>query len=199
MGLAVGGLAGAATGALLSSSDAADTVDFFTCTVDGQPVWGRFGMVSFKDGENVEVVGENTRQGFDAYAGTRPTDRTIWMYPHCSRGTKAYFWYSFKVVVFLSIFLPMLIFGVMGIISDKPFPELGAWLGLIATTGSGFSFVFAWVAWRFNKFARISDDIFAALDFETPTEVALPKRLRLSADELSNNPWQGFRSTHIAR
>ena len=119
VGLAVGGLAGAATGALLSSSDAADTVDFFTCTVDGQPVWGRFGIVSFKEGECVEVVGENTRQGFEAYAITRPSDRTIWMYPHCSRGTKAHVRFSIASILLLSIVGALCMQLVFCLASDK--------------------------------------------------------------------------------
>ena len=177
VGLAVGGLAGAATGALLSSSDAADTVDFFTCTVDGQPVWGRFGIVSFKDGDSVEVVGENTRQGFEAYAITRPSDRTIWMYPHCSRGTKAHVRFSVVGIFLISIFGALCMQLVYGLILDGPSEGWGGLLVAFLTSAIGTALVASFVATRFVKFAHLSDDIFVALGFEKPAEVDLPKRL----------------------
>ena len=180
VGLAVGGLAGAATGAVLSSSDAADSVDFFTCTVDGQPVWGRFGIVSFKDGENVEAVGENTRQGFEAYAITRPSDRTVWMYPHCSRGTKAHVRFSIASILLLSIVGALCMQLVFWLASDKSL-EGGVAIFLVVaflTSVIGFALVGSFVATRFMKFAHQSNDIFAALEFENPAEVDLLKRLR---------------------
>ena len=187
VGLAVGGLAGAATGALLSSSDAADTVDFFTCTVDGQPVWGRFGMVSFKDGESIEVVGENTRQGFEVYAATRPLDRTIWMYPHCSRGTKAHIRFSVIGVTLLSILGSLCMQLVFWLASDKSAEGGGIFqIVMFITNMIGFVLVASFVATRFMKFAHLSNDIFAALGLEKPAEVDLPKRLRVARKSFSH-------------
>ena len=186
VGLAVGGLAGAATGAALSSGNAADTVDFFTCAINGQPVWGRFGIVSFKDGESVEVVGENTHQGFEAYAVTRPSDRTIWMYPHCSRGIKAHVRFSVIGILLLSVLGSLCIQFVLWLLSDSPSEGWGFLLTFFLTNVIGTALVASFVASRFMTFAHLSNDIFAALGFEKPAEVDLPKRLRAARKSFSH-------------
>ena len=71
-GLAAAGLAGAATGAAMSSGDAADKVTAFECRVGTQRVKGRFGEVTFADGDQIEVVGTVFKEELSALAVTRP-------------------------------------------------------------------------------------------------------------------------------
>lgn len=98
VGLAIGGLAGPAVGGAIAATGA-DSVEFFTCTVNGEPVGGRFSKVTFKEGDEVEVVVEGTDS---VLAVRRPADKMLWMFPHCSRGKTAHrnfimgaFWWMF--------------------------------------------------------------------------------------------------------
>ena len=178
IGLAVEGLAGAATSAAISSGSMSERMDFFTCTIGSQNVWGRFGTTSFKDGDHVEAVGQDTPNGFEAYAITRPADRTIWMYPHCSRGSKAHLVYSILVTMGIGFLVPLFIFSLLEFMSERPFIGMPEWLIAPAVGGTVCTIALSFVAWRFIKFACIADKIFEALGFDTPKEVDLPKRLK---------------------
>ena len=178
VGLAVGGLAGAATGAIYNSGDAADKLDFFICRVGEEIVKGRFGKVSFADEDAVEVVGLREGSQFNAYAVIRPSDRVIWMYPHCTRGSKAYKKFSLMAIGLVSFVTPAFFFGLFELISDRPFIGITAWLAASASGAVICSIVLGFTAWRFMKFAHIADDIFEGLGFDNPSNVDLPKRLK---------------------
>ena len=69
--------------------DEGDPVQGFTMQVAGKTVQGSFWKTTFKDGDEVQVIGEERNGIFTAVAVTKPSERTIWMQPHCERGTKA--------------------------------------------------------------------------------------------------------------
>ena len=186
VGLAVGGLAGAATGAVYNSGDAADKLDFFVCRIGDENVKGRFGKVSFSDGDTVEAVGLMERGQFNAYAVTRPSDRTIWMYPHSTRGTQAYKRYSLKSIGLQSLLIPGILFALMDFFSSGPSMGLGFWLWLSISSGLLYAVILGVVARRFMKFAHIADDIFESLGFDNPADVDLPKLLRPTIKGLTN-------------
>ena len=186
VGLAVGGLAGAATGAAMSSGDTADAVDFFICKVGEKNVKGQFGTVNFANGDNVEAVGAYSGDQFEVYALTRPADRTIWMYPHSGKGTQAYVRSSLMwIFIICWVILPVVVFCMDFFFSSRPAP-LEVWLIPIPIALLLCSSIFGFTAWRFMKFARISNDIFAALAFENPPSVDLSKRLRAASKDFSN-------------
>jgi hypothetical protein len=192
VGLAAGGLAGAATGAAISSGDAADKVTAFECTVNGQIVRGRFGEVTFADGDQIEAVGTAFGGELNALAVARPADRTIWMHPHCSRGTAAYRRLCMRWIPTTSIAAPALMFTVATFFSDTEFPP---WWFQLASIGAGGLFigvVFSLVAYRFLSFAKLSDQIFASLQFDDPASVDLPKRLSGASRDLSPEDRQRY-------
>ena len=188
VGLAVGGLAGAATGAVYNSGDAADKLDFFICRVGEELVKGRFGKVSFSDGDTVEVVGLKDANQFNAYAVTRPSDRTIWMYPHCTRGSKAYKKFSIKWILILSfVVMPLFMTLIFSLIAKNHGDTLSWQIFPMLIPGVLLaSIIHAFVARRFMKFAHIADDIFESLGFDNPADVDLPKRLRPTIKGLTN-------------
>lgn len=196
VGLAAAGLAGAATGAAISSGDAADKVTAFVCNVGEQRVTGRFGEVTFADGDEVEVVGPIHSRILSALAVRRPSDRTIWMHPHCSRGTRAYLQFCWRWIPALSLLTPALFFSAMTLISGGE--ELGPWffVTMILAGAVMVAILLLLLARRFFAFARISDQIFNGLEFESPESVDLPKRLSLASRELSPedrkqfHPWK---------
>jgi hypothetical protein len=185
-GLALAGLSGAATGAALNSDTTAERVDFFACKVGDHLVRGKFGQVSFSNGDTVDVAGLQQCSYFDAYAITRPSDRMIWMYPHCGKGTTAY-------RRFCALWIPAVGFGVLGclallfncFVADES-ASFEFLILLISANGLICSVIFGFVAARFYRFARLSNRIFIALGFDNPTKVDLHKRLRESGKTFSN-------------
>jgi hypothetical protein len=173
-GLAIDGLAGAATGALLSSGDTADKVYKFACKVGDQIVIGQFGEVTFANGDEVEVACEVRGSYMSAYAITRPSSRTIWMHPHCGRGRRAYILHSIRWIAPVSYGAPFFL-ALLDFFLSSPSKGLlflflmPLFVGLIVAT------VFSFVAAKFKKFSLLSSEIFAALRFDNPEEVDLPK------------------------
>jgi len=188
-GLALDGLAGAATGAALSVGDTSERVDFFVCKVADQTVRGRFGTVGFADGDLVEVVGSLSGGVFDAYAIVRPSDRAIWTHPHCGRGSRAHLRFSARWIGLLAwLVSPVAMAGLMWLAADDANVAPPLWFVVTMYFGLGLlaSAIFVFVASRFTKFARLSDETFAALGFENPTEVDLHKRLREASKAMTN-------------
>ncbi|WWL68376.1 putative type VI secretion system effector [Burkholderia pseudomallei] len=69
---------------LAGVKEEADRVQF---EIDGKKITGWLMWFPFQDGDEVEVVAEPLRDGtYRTFAVLRPSDRTISLYPHCSRG-----------------------------------------------------------------------------------------------------------------
>lgn len=181
VGLAVEGLAGAATSAALNAGNTAERVDFFVCKVGDFVVKGQFGKVTFSNGDSVEVLGSASGQLLTAHAVARPIDRTIWMHPHCGRGSISYRKYYVRAIAGLAIGAPLLFIVPLMAYSymqeDNPFP-LWFWPLMLGVGAAMISVVLAFVATRFTTFARLSDAIFAGLGLDRPSEIDLHKRLR---------------------
>lgn len=181
--LALSGLAGAATGAMLSVSGSADAVQFFTCTVGGHRIAGRFSKVWFENGDIVEVVGEPQRDGsFAVYAVRRAGDSTLWMYPHCSRGRRAHWVYALKMIpvgTAVLTALGSLFIGLFELFSDEKSPANFLWFmfwlytGLSLVVGLYFPLK---IGRRWRPFVDIAEKIFSALGYENPSQVDMEKQ-----------------------
>ncbi|MDA5589937.1 hypothetical protein PL318_10925 [Burkholderia pseudomallei] len=87
-----GGAIGLAS--LGGTKEEADKVQF---ELDGKFFTGWLMWSPFQDEEEVEVVAEPSKDGtYRVFAILRPSDRTIALYPHCSRGKRVHFRNSFK-------------------------------------------------------------------------------------------------------
>ena len=69
--------------------DEGDPVEGFCMQVNGKTVQGGFWKTTFKEGDHVQVIGEERNGVIHAIAVTKPEERMIWMQPHCERGTEA--------------------------------------------------------------------------------------------------------------
>jgi len=70
-----------------AASDAGDPVEGYSMSVAGQSIAGSFWKTTFKNGDLVKVIGIKQNSVFLAIAVADPITRTIWMQPHCDRGT----------------------------------------------------------------------------------------------------------------
>jgi hypothetical protein len=183
VGLALEGLAGAASAAALGGNDSADRVQFFRCMVDGKPIAGRFSKVTFKEGDVVEVVGQAQEDGsYMAQAVRRRTDRTLWMAPHCSRGEKAHWAYVLKMIPFLTL---------LGWLFSALFIAFAVWMSNEHATWDALKFLFAIcattttimslyfsikIAYKWRPFVNTAEHIFAALGYAKPASVDMEKQ-----------------------
>lgn len=202
LGLAAAGVAGAAVGASMAAT-VGDSVEFFGCMVDGQRISGRFSKVTFKDGDEVEVVIEpQWDRTQSALAVRRLSDRTLWMLPHCSRGTVAHRRYAFRLFPRLLVGLLVLLGGSAGVMEWRSghvdhFLMWRFFAGLIGVNAlvmaAYFSVRFA-QAWR--PHAARAEAILTALGYRDPCRVDLErdhKRACRALGEkwpyLSDGPW----------
>jgi hypothetical protein len=192
VGLAAAGLAGAATGAAMSSGDAADKVTAFECKVGTQSVTGRFGEVTFADGDQIEVVGRVFDGALGALAVVRPSDRTIWMHPHCSRGSEAYRRFCLRWIPTLSLLTPAVFVLTMTLISGSEGLDFWFFATMVVSGAVAVAILLLLLARRFRRFARLSDQIFVGLQFDQPESVDLPKRLSAASGELSPEDRQRY-------
>ena len=183
--LSIGGLSGAATGALLSSGDTADKVYKFVCKVGDQIVIGRLGEVTFTNGDEVEIVGERRGNYISAYAIIRPSSRTIWMHPHCGRGRRAHMIHSIRWIALVSYGAPFFL-ALADYFLSNPSKGLMFLFLMPLLVGLIVAIVFSFVAARFKKFSLLSSEIFATLHFNNPDKVDLPKLQKTTLKNATN-------------
>jgi hypothetical protein len=181
--LALSGLAGAATGAMLATSGSADSVQFFTCTVNGKRIAGRFSKVWFENGDHVEVIGEpHHDESIAAYAIRRPSDRTLWMFPHSSRGRKTHWAYAWKAVPIAILGMQLffvLAMGLMELLSDREASNDALWFffWLMAVNSIAIGLYFPLkIGRKWRPFVAIAEKVFAALGYSDPSRVDMEKQ-----------------------
>ena len=180
---AAAGLAGAAASAAINTSDTEDPVEFFTCTLGDKKIFGRFGIVSFRKGDDVTMAVEEHADYWEAYAVCRPKDRSIWMYPHCGRGIAAYWKMSVKLSLFASITMFVIMMALMSLFflfdhSPDWSRYFRMWINFAPLSVSTLLTVFGVTALVFAKFGRLSSTIFKTLGMNKPDHVDLPQYLK---------------------
>lgn len=177
VGLALGGLAGPAVGGAIAATGA-DSVEFFTCTVNGEPVGGRFSKVTFKDGDEVEVLLEGANS---ALAVRRPADRMLWMLPHSSRGKAAHRLFALRLAVWvlLAFLLSSVVFvWIMEGMTAQPLDPsdirfIGALYAILSAICAGYFSIRFFFRWK--PIAARTESILEALGYRNPSRVDLEK------------------------
>jgi hypothetical protein len=155
-----------------AATDEGDPVDGFTMQVEGKTVLGSFWKITFKDGDHVQVIGQERYGVFEAVAVTKPDERTIWMQPHCERGTQSQKNNILKISGLFSL-LGYSCAMLLGVFSDMPlwFMLLGVTLiipfMLLITVG---------LSWGdFMSFSSEMNAVGIALDLPDPESIDLFK------------------------
>jgi len=85
---AVAGMGGQAASIVGAASDMEEPADYLEFDLDGNHVKGWVWRSPFKNGDSVVIAAEHLGDHFEAYGIARPSDRTIALYPHCSRAKR---------------------------------------------------------------------------------------------------------------
>ncbi len=181
LGLSAAGLGGAATDALHASSGGNDDVQTFVGVVDGKRIAGKFSKVWFADGDFLECAGELQDDGsYAVLAVRRPSDQTLWMFPHCSRGSKKHWRFARKMGVISAFLLTLfLLVMLMFYYGFALWNNEDAYDGVVIFTIMGVvlsAYGTMRIATKWKPFIAISESVFEAFGYPDPTEVDMEQQ-----------------------
>ncbi len=173
--VAVAQAAAEQAGAVLSAQaamDEGDPVEGFTMQVGGKAVQGSFWETTFKDGDTIQVIGEERRGVFEAIAVTKPDERMIWMQPHCERGTAASAASILRKAIVTTIFILSLSFPMAYFLNE---PIWFSFLTTVTFSGLIWGVMVVW-SWRdYMTFAQEMNAVGTALGLPNPEKIDLFK------------------------
>jgi hypothetical protein len=160
---ALAGMSGQAASIAGYASDIDEPADYIEFDLDGEPIKGWVWRSPFKDGDVVDVAAEWQGDYFEAYGIARPADRTIALYPHCSRSKgrhikNAIKWWAICSVAFFAIMLALAAY--IGGTEFVVHPSLRWTSGGIALA---FIPMFISLSRQFMPFVRLSEKVFVVL------------------------------------
>jgi hypothetical protein len=158
-----------------AATDPGDPVEGFTMNIGSTKVYGNFWKTSFKNGDEVTVIGSMRGKTFIAVAVVNRFEKIIWMEPHCERGTAAKALHLFKCSI--AFVVAVFLFAAFGFRNDNA----PLWFLFSATAVSSFLVLGATVgmSWKdFMRFSRQMNRVGAALKLENPENIDLFKSTR---------------------
>ncbi len=188
------GLAGPAIGLAQSASDLEEEAHFLDFELDGLPVRGWVWRAPpMKNGEKVEVVGIRHPEYFHLAAIVLPRDRLIALYPHSSKGGKAYWknaWKWWAIATGSSTAFTAILIELVSLISDGESLLFGEGWPVVPILVFGMGFMFALIMWfvarRLTFAVQVAEGVFTALGWDNPNEIDLEKTTK--ATRLPEDP-----------
>lgn len=170
------GLDGQAAAASHSTGDLEEPADHVEFELGGQLVKGWVWRNPFRDGDEVAVAVARAHDHWEAYGITRLLDRTVALYPHCSRGTIAHVnnalkWWAFgggSAIAF--VFVPLTIIG--GGVAALRLVEVQ---GAFGAAMLFFGVMTFFLTRQWLPFVRVAEKVFRALDLPNPSSIDLVK------------------------
>lgn len=138
----------------------------------GRIVRGSLWKTTFKNGDHVNVIGQERNGIFEAVAVTKPNERMIWMQPHCERGTRSQERNLLRCSGWFALFMTLCAIMV-SLFDDSP-----AWLTYLSFLISSIIILGVTVGMSWGDFMRFSTEMNAvgkALQFAEPEEIDLFK------------------------
>ena len=171
------GQAGAASGLLVQSSDVEEAAYQVSFTLDGKPASGWLWFAPFGNGDEVDVVARWQGDHYEVMAMVRPSDRTVALYPHLSRGRKAHWKAVWKiwfwgVTVFGGGVTALIVAGALILDGfDKVILYVGALM--ICVFYVFFAFPALQIGFQRMKFVKVAERAFRALGWKDVENINL--------------------------
>ncbi|BEV18005.1 hypothetical protein HBDW_47930 [Herbaspirillum sp. DW155] len=172
------------------ASSMEDMGDYVQSELDGRSLAGWLWGSPFKEGDYVEAAVKKQGSRYELFALYKPEERTIALYPHCIRGTRAFLRIALQRTLFVNLILLttvslLILFGFnqpltygMEFFSSKE-GMLGLLAGVLISTGCCLA-----MTWKWLPFAKLAEKIFRALDFPSPSNINLSESTkRLTAQD----------------
>lgn len=170
------GLGGQAISTAANAGSVEEDADYVEFDLDGMAVRSWMWRSPFAEGDFVEVVGELENGVLNAAAIARPADRTVALYPHCSRGRMTHIRNAVKWwligstgVAVLCLIAALFVVGASDYV--EALTEAVSWVIL------GFYVFFAAMtaslAWKWMPFVTVAEKVFREFGWERPGYVDL--------------------------
>jgi hypothetical protein len=174
----LGGIAVGLSGMAMDTTEEADLLEF---DLDGRPVKAWVWSSVFKEGDEVEVVTEQSGGTWQAYGIRRIGDKIVALHPHCSRGRYAHYKVAVKwwLIVSISlILLGALISSIWSLFDDGYQSVLPMFSSFLFTAGLGFLLISGFIAYRMSSkmmgFVRLAEGIFQGFGWKDVKNIDLP-------------------------
>jgi hypothetical protein len=173
---AVAGLSGQAIATASNASSMEEQADYLQFFLNGRPVRGWVWRSPLKDGDEVEVAAEWQGDHYEVFGIARPSDRTIALYPHCSRGSTAHSVNAFKWWFWLGCITIFLFITAVGLSIDgiSVFNEIGLYITSVIMSAF-FGLMTISLAKKWMPFVLLAEKVFRVLEWNKPSNIDLVK------------------------
>jgi hypothetical protein len=172
---ALAGMSGQAASVAGYTSALEEPAEYLEFNLNGDLVKGWVWRSPFKEGDVVDIAAEWRRDHYEAYGITRPTDRIIALYPHCSRSR----WQHIKVSIKLWVIWNILFFGISALgatfLFEKEILQEPAFLSIAGFIALMWILMFVSLSTKYMPFVRLSEKVFIALDLPNAENLDLIK------------------------
>ena len=173
----IAGLSGQAI-STASSANAEEEADYIEFDLEGKQVKGWVWRSPFKEGDVVDVAAQWQEGHYETGGVMRPSDRTIALYPHCSRGRSKHFrsvakWWLIVSNAFVGCLLLWLLSTGSVAELNRGLQEGGYYV--LAGVYVFFGVAISSMARKWMVFVRLAEKIFRTLDLPEPSNIDLVK------------------------
>ncbi len=170
------GMSGQAVSTAANATSTEEDADYVEFDLDGEPVKGWVWRSPFKEGDEVEVAAEWQKDHYEVGGIARPLDRTIALYPHCSRGRARHIktaikWWFIGVTILNLVGLVVAVptFGVRDFLTTLHVIVLPVFIGFYVF----FGVMTISLARKWMPFVRLAEKVFTILGMPSPSDVDL--------------------------
>jgi hypothetical protein len=187
IGAAVAGLSGQAVSVAGNTTCMEEEADYVQFMINHQCVKGWVWRSPFKEGDSIEVVAVSQKDHYEAFGIARPLDRTIALYPYCSRGRashiknaiKWWLWLGFLVQSMCLTALSLYVMGSAVFVKVEFYATLGA-------SCVFYALMFTSLARNWMPYVSLAEKVFKTLGWPNPSNVDLVKSSK--APRLDSDP-----------
>lgn len=181
MAATLAGMGGQAMSVASSTTAMEEDADYVQFTVDGHLVKGWLWRSPFQNGDIVDVAAEWQVDHYELFGIARPGDKTISLYPHCSRARTRHiknavkWWLVVSIALEVGISAIFLTSGWNGLVDfwQGLFAEGGWWIPVGLTVFCAIAVASMTKQWM--PFVKLSERVFSALALPNPRDIDLVK------------------------
>ena len=185
---AAAGMGGQAMSTAANASDMGEEADYVEFELNGQSVKGWVWRNPFHEGDTVDVAAEWQNDHYETFGIARPKDRTIALYPHCSRGKTRHnknaikWWLVGGGAYMLLLALLMLLGG--GLIDLLKIAQEEGWAIYIFLGPMAFFALMTYsLSRKWTPFVRVAEKVFRTLELPNPGNIDLVKSSKAQRTE----------------
>jgi hypothetical protein len=186
------GMGGQAMSVASSTTSMEEEADYVQFSLNGHSVKGWLWRSPFKNGDMVDVAAEWQADHYEVFGIARPSDKTISLYPHCSRAKTRHiknavkWWLIVSIALELGISAIFLTNGWSGLVDfwQELFAEGGWWIPVGLTVFCAIAV--ACMAKQWMPFVKLSERVFSALALPNPHNIDLVKSSKGRRTEQDN-------------